>query len=94
MRKNERAALQAHIDMMAQLEKDADEAFKKLQDLNGNIGTRHRWCCAKTNAVDLLKSGHDYMYLYDKYVQANAKYDLLLQLGSDLANLGFWKDQR
>lgn len=30
----------------------------------------------------------NYMYLYDKYVQANAKYDLPLRMESDLANLG------
>ena len=76
---------------MSEYQGKADKAFKRLQDLNGTEGTGHRWCCAQTNATDLLSVGKDYMYLYDEYVKANAAIDTITNLGSELAELGFWE---
>lgn len=91
MTKKEREAIQDLINELSQLRDTADKAFNRLQDLNKTEGTGHRWCCAQTNAIDLLKCGKDYMYLYDKYVEAEAKSDMLTRLGSKMADLGFWK---
>ena len=83
--------MQEHLNKMTELMEESDKAFKRLQDLNGSEGTGTRWCCAKTNALDLLGCGKDYMHIYDDYVKANAKLDLLREFGSTLAELNFWK---
>lgn len=91
MTKKEHEALQKLFNETGELRDIADQAFKRLQELNATEGTGTRWCCAKTNALDLLKCGKDYMYIYDKYVEANAKEDMLRELGRTLAELDFWK---
>lgn len=91
MTKREHEAMQKQINMIEEYRKEADVAFKELQNLNATEGTGHRWCCAETNAVDLLKCGKDYMHLLAKYNRATAKVDLLTNIGGELAELGFWK---
>lgn len=91
MTKKEHDALQKLMNEMNELRDRSEQAFKRLQDLNAKDGTGKRWCCAKTNATDLLGCGKDYMYLYEEYVQANAKEDMLVELGHTLAELNFWK---
>lgn len=91
MTKQEHETLQRFVNKMSEYQGKADKAFKRLQDLNGTEGTGHRWCCAQTNATDLLSVGKDYMYLYDEYVKANAAIDTITNLGSELAELGFWE---
>ncbi len=91
MTRKERETLQGFINRLSEYEEKADRAFKRLQELNGTEGTGKRWCCAQTNATDLLSTGKDYMYLYEEYVKANAAIDTITSLGSGLAELGFWK---
>lgn len=91
MTKQEHEMLQRFVNKMSEYQDKADRAFKRLQELNGTEGTGHRWCSAQTNAKDLLSVGKDYMYLYDDYVEANAAIDTITKLGSELAELGFWK---
>jgi len=92
MTKKERDAIQKYFNKMNDYEKEADEAFYQLQELNGNEGTGHRWCCAETNYKDLLSCGHDYGYLFIKYTEGRAKSRAILELGRDLADLGFWRN--
>lgn len=91
MTKQEHETLQGFVNKMSEYQDKADRAFKRLQELNGTEGTGHRWCSAQTNAKDLLSVGKDYMYLYDEYVEAHAAIDTITKLGSELAELGFWK---
>lgn len=91
MTKKEHKALQEHFNRMSEFREQADRAFKRLQDLNGEEGTGTRWCCAETNYKDLLSVGKDYTYIYNDYVEACAKDMLLMELGSTMANLDFWK---
>lgn len=90
MTKKEREAIQGHINRLQELQDKAHRAFERLQELNASEGTGYRWCSAKQNAMDLLKSGKDYMYLYEAYIEAGAAQDAINRLGADLANLGFW----
>ncbi len=91
MTKKERSALQEHFNKMGDYIALADEAFDKLQALNGIEGTGHKWCCAAQNYRDLLSVGKDYTHIYDNYVKYNGMVDALRELGSTLAELNFWK---
>lgn len=91
MTRKEHERLQAHFNTLENHREKADAAFKRLQELNKTEGTGTRWCSAKLNAIDLLKCGKDYMYVYDTYVQEQAKCDALTDLGRELAELRFWK---
>lgn len=91
MTKREHEAMQAEINKIETYRTEASRIFKELQNLNATEGTGNRWCCAETNAIDLLKCGKDYMHLLNKYNIANAKADMLTGLGRTLADLGFWK---
>lgn len=83
--------MQQRINTITELDKKADAAFKRLQELNATEGTGKRWCSAQLNAIELLKSGKDYMWIYENYVTARAKIDALTDVGCDLASVGFWK---
>lgn len=91
MTKREHETLQKRINKISEYRAEADRVFEKLKTLNATEGTGHRWCCAVQNVRDLLSCGKDYMWLYDKYVEACAKADGLSDLGKDLAELNFWK---
>jgi len=90
MTKKEKEAFQGFMNQYSRYEKEADEAFKELQTLNKNE-TGTAWCCAQTNYEDLLKAGKDYGYLYNRYVEAEAKQDILTRYGQMMADLGLWK---
>lgn len=94
MTKKEHAALQEFFNEMGEYDTAADIAFKRLQDLNAKEGTGHRWCCAAQNYRDLLSKGKDYTHIYDNYVEANGKRDVMMELGRTLAGLNFWKGAR
>lgn len=91
MTNREHERLQGHINLISMYRDRANEAFERLQELNATEGTGSRWCSAKTNALDLLKCGKDYMHIYDRYVEAKAREEQLIDLGSVLAELNFWK---
>jgi hypothetical protein len=40
--------------------------------------------------MDLLQAGHDYMYLFSEYERLGGYMDALRDVGSILADLGFW----
>lgn len=90
MTKREHAALQNEINKMTEYMQKADEAFNRLQDLNGTEGTGRRWCCAEQNYKELLSVGKDYSHIYNDYIKYNSKLDALRELGSTLAELNFW----
>jgi len=58
-----------------------DEAFKELQELSASVG-KPRYCCAATNLAQLIGTTHEgrAFYLYDTYVEIEAKHDLMLEL--------------
>lgn len=91
MTKKEHEALQKLFNEINEQREEADKAFKELQNRNATEGTGKRWCCAKDNALDLLSCGKNYMRIYDRYVAASAKEDMLHELGRTLAELDFWK---
>lgn len=91
MTRKEHEALQKEFNKLSDYMAKADEAFKRLQELNGAEGTGKRWCCAEQNYKDLLSVGKDYTRIYDNYVKYNGMYDALTQVGKTLANLNFWK---
>ncbi len=93
MTRKEQEVLQKFCNRMSKYEAKADDAFKMLQDLNEKEGTGKRWCSAEQNVKDLLSVGKDYMYLYNEYVRADAAIDTLMALGSELADIGFWKNK-
>ncbi len=97
MTKKEREVLQKYFNRIREFKTKGNESFNKLMELNGAEGTGHRWCCASENLRDLLsvkdRREQDHIVcLYDDYVGARAAEDLLMELGAELANLGFWKN--
>lgn len=90
MTTKEHIAIQKFMNKLTILNQEADDAFTKLQKLNKEEGSGKAWCCAEENYRDLLKCGKNYGYVYNKYVSAEAKKDLLREYGSMLADLGFW----
>ena len=95
MTKKERAVLQKFFNRMSEFEDTEKEAFTLLQNANSLNGDGHRWCCAQTNYEALLAKGQKhYGHQYNKYVEAGAKISLLTELGTELANLGFWKGDK
>lgn len=91
MTKREHEVLQARFNKLEYHREEMDKAFKQLQDLNANEGTGTRWCSAKQNAEDLKSCGKNYDHLYERYLIQGGMYEAILELGGDLANLGFWK---
>ena len=87
MTNKEREVLQKFIDNAVDYRRESTELFNKLEDLNKSEGTGCQWMSAKRNYEDLVRCGKDYGYLYAKYVEANAKCDLLIDLGLALAEL-------
>ena len=92
MTKREREAMQELVNRSQYYEELRDNAFQRLQELNATEGTGHRWCSAPQNIRDLMSCGKDYMWIYNQYVEYDAKADAFKwELGSTLAELNFWK---
>lgn len=89
MTKKEKKAFQDFMNQYSRFEKEAEDAFKKLQTLNKRE-TGTAWCSAQTNYEDLLKAGMNYGHLYNRYVEAEAKRDMLTRYGQMMADLGLW----
>lgn len=98
----EKATLQKFVNQFSDLRDAADSAFKELQRLNKDTsGTA--WCCAFYNYRDLVETSKKPGYtnhlaeaarkLYEQYVEANAKQDLMRDLMNELADMNFWKEK-
>lgn len=91
MTKLEHETLQKFINRIRNIRERQDEIFDFLLEENRKNGTGHAWCCAYENYKDLKACGKDYTYKYECYVKCGAQYDLLTELGQELAELKFWK---
>lgn len=97
MTTKERKTIQNFINKLTELEAEQDKAFKELQNLNVTCGDGDKWCCLESNLKGVLDHGTDRdkgraEYLYRKYFEAEAKMDVIRELGGELAALGFWKN--
>ena len=93
MTKTEKQAMQKFFNRLGEIDKKRDEIFKRLQVENKRVNG-NAWCCAQTNAEELLKAGCKWAeYSYEEYVKLGGQYDLMLQFGQELANIDFWKDR-
>ena len=61
---------------------EADEAFKKLQELNAEYGTGERWCSAALNLKGLIGTSKESRAfdLYNQIERAKGKMDALMDL--------------
>lgn len=91
MTRKEHEALQKEFNKFGDYMKKADEAFTRLQELNGKEGTGVRYCSAEHNYKALLSVGKDYTRIYDEYVRYNGMREAIESLGGVLAELNFWK---
>lgn len=96
MTAKERKLIQTTINKLTDLDAEKDRLFKELQDLNAKCGDGHRWCSVDANFEGVRANGNKdqqsrALWLYRRYFEAEAKKDLLRELGQGLANLGFWK---
>jgi len=93
MRKNERKALQEFMNKIHDIDDERDYAFHRLQEMSRENGMPV-YCDAKTNWKQLIEADVPMAnYYYKHYLQASAKYDLIEEYGSMLANIDFWKGQ-
>lgn len=92
MTKNERTAMQKHMNLMTEVKAEKDKAFDELKRLNKEEGTGTAWCSAESNYKDLLSCDKDYTNIYEQYIGACAKEDLLRTFGQALASVDFWKN--
>lgn len=90
MKKQERNFLQGLVNQITDNQKIADDAFKFLQEKNKEV-TGTAWCSAEMNYKDLIKAGWDFTYKYELYVKAQGRIEMIMKLGSGLAELDFWK---
>ncbi len=91
MTKKERRALQDFMNQESELTKERDRIFKELQDMSRAAGMVV-YCCAESNAKQLTELGDKRAnWLYENYLRACAQLDLLMNYGSMLAELNFWK---
>lgn len=100
MTTQERNTIQAFVNRFTDLRAEADAAFTELQKLNKDTSGK-AWCCAYDNYKDLVETSKKPGYtrhlaegarkLYEQYVEANAKQDLMRDLMTELADIGFWK---
>lgn len=103
MTKAERAMLQGIINRLGPLGDESDRIFKELQAMARDLGLPV-YCSAKSNTEQLLKCDEPYTkystyaasadYLYEQYVEINAKKDMIRELGGELAKLGFFKSKK
>ena len=97
MTTREHETIQRFFNRMSEFEAEQDKCFKELQEMNATFGDGHRWCCAEYNLEMLAKTAPESLEhrraktIYEKYLKASAKHDLLMDLGAELAELRFWK---
>lgn len=91
MTKTERATLQNFFNKYGQIRERQDEIFNKLKDENKRInGTA--WCSPQQNAKELVAAGERWAIgAMKEYTELDGQERLILELGQELANLGFWK---
>lgn len=100
MTTKERTVLQNFFNQMETYRKIESETLEQLKDINEREGDGHRWCSWYENLEGIRKnSPSEYMIhkaerLYEEYLKAEGKYQLLCELGQDLAELSFWKPER
>lgn len=96
MTAKERNLIQSTINKLTALDAERDRIFKELQQMNADHGDGHKWCSVDANLEGIsTHGGKDQqsraLWLYRRYFEAEAKKDLLRELGQGLADLGFWK---
>ena len=65
----------------------SNEAFKMLQD-ESREKTGTAFCSAYWNYKELLEHGHDRIGIYERYIESEAKKELIMEIGQKFANLG------
>ena len=99
MTTKERQTLQKFFNRMTEFDIEQEEMLHNLMDLNQTYGDGSRWCSWKANLDGILENCEDSIIrgraetMYRRFLEAQAKEDLLMELGSDLADLGFWKNK-
>ena len=98
MTTKERNIIQTHFNKFMELDAQKDRCFKALQDLNAESGDGTRWCGVESNLRGVWEHGSEIdrnraLHLYRLYFEADAKEDLLRELGQPLADIGFWKSR-
>lgn len=100
MTTKERQTIQNFFNRMSEFDKEQDEMLKNLMDLNETYGDGSRWCSWKHNLDMIRENCEDELIvaraetMYRRFLEASAKEDLLMELGSELAELGFWKNKK
>ena len=98
MTKSERAAMQSFFNKISEFDEVSSQTLTRLKDLNEAHGDGSRWCGWEANLEGLLRTlGPDHIIYrranatYERYLEARARHDLLMEFGQVLADLGFWK---
>lgn len=97
MTTKERQTMQNFINKLTTFRKIQDEMLNNLMELNATYGDGSRYCSWKYNLDKILENCTDSTIraraetMYENYLKASAKEDLIRDLGCELAELNFWK---
>jgi hypothetical protein len=98
MTTKERTAIQRFVNKLSELDEIKHAAFVELQNINEAHGDGNRWCSPDYNLDCLIAANAEQIHInrakrcYRDYFEADAKQDLIRELGGTLADLGFWKE--
>ena len=100
MTTKEHAALQKLFNTLQDYDNTQTAMLKELQELNAQHGDGHRWCSWKANLDGIAKTDPGSIHhrraemCYETYMNACGAYEAMMDLGSTLAELGFWKEKK
>lgn len=98
MTAKERQTMQKFFNQIQGYSEDMTTTLEILKDINEKYGDGHRYCSWKFNLDGVLHGDCSETTkrraesIYETYVSAKAKHDLLMELGGHLADLNFWKE--
>ena len=88
MKRAEKEIMDAFFIEWQALKHTSDEIGEMLiKECEKVTGTK--WCSVRGAYEDLMEEGHNKTGFYQRYVEANAKMDLIVELGQKFANLGY-----
>lgn len=99
MTRKERATVQGFINKLSELDKIEHETLETLKGMCETYGDGNRWCSwracldkiAEASGIESLEYRRA-EGVYERFIKASAQRDLIMKFGSELAEIGFWKN--
>ena len=98
MTTREHDTIQRFFNRMSDIDREKDEVLEQLQQISVSEGDGHRWCTIVENLRSVQRkhgigtfASDRAQRLYVRYEQLCAQEELLMDLGSELAEINFWR---